>query len=114
MSQMIQRGREIIRINAQRNYIEYSTDGGRSWHSRYTSSFCGTFVDLLDYGRDILACTSKGLYYSSDDGRSWHSRYTSSFCGTFLQLMADGSQILATTSKGLYYSTDAGRSWHRK
>lgn len=114
MSQMIQRGREIVRINTQRNSIEYSTDGGRNWHSRYTGSFAGTFTDLLDFGKEILACTSKGVYYSSDDGRNWHSRYTSSFCGTFQQLMVEGRYVLANTSKGLFYSQDGGRNWHRR
>ena len=34
MAQMIQYGSEIIRINAQKNTIEYSKDGGRTWHHR--------------------------------------------------------------------------------
>ena len=35
MAQMIQYGSEIIRINAQKNTIECSKDGGRSWHIRF-------------------------------------------------------------------------------
>lgn len=111
---MIQRGRELIRINLQKNYIEYSTDGGRNWHSRYMGSTCGTFYDLFDYGKEILCCCTKGVYYSTDDGRNWHSRYTGSMCGRFQQLVADGNRILATTEKGLYYSTDSGRNWHKR
>lgn len=114
MSQMIQRGREIVRINMQKNAIEYSSDGGRNWHSRYTGNTAGKFVDLLDYGKEIIACTSKGVYYSIDDGRNWHSRYTSISCGIFQQLMIDGKYILANTSKGLYYSMDSGRNWHKR
>ena len=114
MGQMIQSGSELIRINTQKNSIEYSKDGGRSWHSRYTSTQAGTFVDLLQYGLEILACTSKGIYFSKDEGRSWHSRFIGSSYGSFLQLASDGQNILATTSKGLYYSKDSGRSWHRR
>lgn len=114
MAQMIQRGREIVRINTQKNSIEYSIDGGRNWHNRYLVSSVGTFVDLLDFGSEILACTSKGIYYSKDDGRNWHSRFMGNNCGSFNQLMIDGRNILATTSKGLYYSTDSGRNWHKK
>lgn len=34
MAQTIQRGKEWIRINTQKNDIEYSKDGGRTWHHR--------------------------------------------------------------------------------
>jgi len=114
MAQMIQSGKEIIRINTQKNSIEYSIDGGRNWHLRYCGSYAGTFADLVLFGSEVIACTSKGLYYSKDDGRNWHSRYASSFAGTFLQLMVDGSTLLATTSKGLFYSKDSGRNWHKR
>jgi hypothetical protein len=30
MAQMIQRGSELLRINTQKNEIEYSKDGGRT------------------------------------------------------------------------------------
>ena len=114
MALMINRGREILRINPQKNSIECSTDGGRNWYTRCVSSSAGTFYDLLDYGQEILACTSKGIYLSRDDGRNWYSRYTGSSCGTFQQLMNEGGQLLATTSKGLYYSRDDGRNWYRR
>ena len=114
MAQMIQRGSELIRINTQKNTIEYSKDGGRNWHSRCLGSNAGIYVDLFNLGAEILACTSKGMYYSKDDGRTWHSRYTSSSYGSFIQLASDGQNILATTSKGLYYSKDSGRTWHRR
>lgn len=114
MAQMIPRGRELIRINTQKNHIQYSTDGGRNWLTRYNGSYPGTFVDLMDFGSEILACTSKGLFFSRDDGRNWTSRYTGSYCGTFQQLVADGSNILATTSKGLFLSRDGGRNWNKR
>ena len=65
---MILHGRELIRINTQKNYIEYSTNDGRSWHTRYTGTHAGNFIDLLDYGSEIIACTSKGIYFSMNKG----------------------------------------------
>ena len=114
MGLMINRGREIIRINTQKNTIEYSTNGGSSWNSRYTGSSCGTFYDLFDNGREILACTSIGVYYSTSEVSNWNSRYTGSSCGTFQQLSSDGRYLLATTSKGLYYSSSNGSNWNKR
>ena len=114
MAQMIIYGNELIRINTQKNSIEYSTNDGRSWHSRYTGNIAGTFIDLLDFGSEIIACSSKGIYYSTNKGLSWHSRYTGNSSGSFIQLAFDGRNLLATTSKGLYYSNNGGLSWHRK
>lgn len=114
MAQLISYGCDMLRINTQKNVIEYSSDGGRNWHLRFSSSFTGVFYDLLQFGKEVLACTSKGLYYSSDEGRNWHLRNSSSFVGTFQQLSTDGRNLLATTSKGLYYSTDGGRNWHKR
>jgi hypothetical protein len=72
MAQMINRGKELIRISPkQSNKIEYSTNDGRSWISRYSGTSAGDFHDLTDNGKEILAQTSKGLYYSTNDGRSW-------------------------------------------
>ena len=114
MAQMIFYGKELIRINIQKNSIEYSTNDGRSWHSRYTGNIAGTFIDLLDFGSEIIACSSKGIYYSTNKGLSWHSRYTGNSAGSFIQLAFDGQNLMATTSKGLYYSTNKGLSWHRR
>lgn len=76
MSQMINRGNELIRICPNNeNKVEYSTNGGRSWISRYSGSSCGEFEDLTDNGNEILATTSKGLYYSTNEGRSWIKRH---------------------------------------
>jgi hypothetical protein len=74
MGQMINRGKELIRINSSNNKIEYSTNDGRSWNTRYSGSSYGTFSDLIDNGKEILGTTSKGLYYSTSDGRSWNKR----------------------------------------
>jgi hypothetical protein len=75
MGQMINRGKELIRINpSNKNKIEYSTNDGRSWTTRYSSSSCGDFSELNDNGKEILGTTSKGLYYSTNDCRSWTKR----------------------------------------
>jgi len=75
MGQMINRGKEMIRISPkQANKIVYSTNDGRSWMTRYSGSSCGDFSDLVDNGKEILGTTSKGLYYSTNDGRSWMKR----------------------------------------
>ena len=74
MSLMIKRGNELIRINTQKNTIEFSTRDGRNWNTRFSSGLCGTFYDLTDNGREILATTSKGLYFSRDEGRNWNKR----------------------------------------
>ena len=114
MPQMIMLGSEMIRIHPAKNTIEYSTSQGRSWSTRYSSTSCGEFIDLLPYGNELLAVTSKGIYYSTSQGRSWSSRYTSSSCGEFECLMDGGRELLAQTSKGLYYSTSSGRSWSKR
>lgn len=93
MAQMIQRGKELIRINTQKNSIEFSINGGSSWRSRFTGNFPGVFVDLMNYGSEILACTSRGIYCSKDGGNTWHYRYIGSSCGSFLQLFLDGQNI---------------------
>ena len=114
MPQMIMLGSEMIRINPAKNTIEYSTSQGRSWSTRYSSTSCGEFIDLLPYGNELIAATSKGIYYSTSQGRSWSSRYNSSSCGEFQCLMDGGRELLAQTSKGLYYSTSQGRSWSKR
>ena len=68
MAQMIQRGKEWIRINTQNNTIECSKDGGRSWHIRFSSECKGIFTTLYNNGSEILACTSKALYSSKTKG----------------------------------------------
>lgn len=112
---MISNGNELIRVSPKNNsYLEYSKNGGSSWSSRCTSSSYGVFIDLLQYGSELLAVTSKGIYYSKNGGTSWSSRYTSSSCGTFMSLQDGGGQLLAQTTKGLYYSKNGGSSWSKK
>lgn len=47
MPQLITYGNELIRINPANNRIEYSSNRGISWMSRYSGSSCGTFRDLI-------------------------------------------------------------------
>ncbi len=115
MPQLINIGNEHLRINSAKNTIEYSQNGGRSWVTRCSNTSYGTFIDLLPFGREILACTSKGLYASQNQGRSFMPRCTNtSSYGGFLNLQENGSELLANTSKGLYYSRNDGRSWVRR
>lgn len=76
MSQMINRTKELIRISPKDpRVLEYSTNGGRTWHRRYkTMSNQGNIEDLTDNGKEILATCEKGLFYSTNEGRTWHKR----------------------------------------
>lgn len=114
-TRMVQTSNEIVRINPQKaNQIDYSTNGGRTWMSRYSGSSCGEFIDLVHYNNELIAITTKGIYYSTNSGRTWMSRYTGTSCGKFLSLMNNGKELLAQTEKGLYYSTNSGRIWMRR
>ena len=114
MPQIVNLGRELLRINVQKNSVECSQNGGRSWVTRCSNASYGIFRDLLVYGNELLACTSKGVYVSTNDGRSFAPRCTNSSYGEFLNLQESGSELLANTTKGLYYSRNGGRSWVRR
>lgn len=107
---------ELLRINPGKNTIEASSNDGRSWSPRCTNSVSyGTFHDLLAYGREILAATSRGIYVSTNSARSFSVRCSNTVSyGDFLNLQADGSTLLANTSKGLYYSKNGGRGWIKR
>jgi len=115
MPQLITYGSELIRINPSYNRIEYSTNRGASWVSRYSGNSCGSFRDLLPYNGKIIAITDKGVYCSSNKGASWISRYTGSTAKSFVAIQDAGREILAQTSDGhLYFSTNEGASWIRR
>ena len=114
MPQIVNLGRELLRINVQKNSVECTQNGGRSWVTRCSNASYGIFRDLLVYGNELLACTSKGVYVSTNDGRSFAPRCTNSSYGEFLNLQESGSELLANTTKGLYYSRNGGRSWVRR
>ena len=114
-TRMGQTSNEIVRINPQKaNQIDYSTNGGRTWISRYTGTSCGEFIDMVIYNDELIAITSKGVYYSTSSGRTWINRYSGTSCGKFLSLMNNGKELLAQTDKGLYYSTNSGRTWIKR
>lgn len=114
-TRMVQVANEIVRINPQKaNQIDYSTNGGRTWISRYIGTSCGDFIDMVIYNDELIAITSKGVYYSTSSGRTWINRYSGTSCGKFLSLMNNGKELLAQTDKGLYYSTNSGRTWIKR
>lgn len=115
MPQLIHHRNELLRINTAKNTIECSQNGGQSWVKRCSSTSYGSFIDLLLFDREILACTSKELYASQNDGRSFSPRCTNiSSYGDFLSLQFNGKELLANTSKGLYYSRNEGSSWIKR
>lgn len=115
MPQLIQYGTELIRFNPSNNHIEVSTSRGASWFTRYSGSSLGTIKDLIVYGPEIIALTSKGIYVSTSKGASWYCRNSSSTCQGFSSLVDAGRELLANTSDGhLYVSTSKGASWFRR
>lgn len=114
MPQIVTFGKEMLRINPQKNTIEYSTSGGRIWQTRFCMNSVGTFKDLLVMGTDIFAITTKGLYWSHNSGATWLTRYNNSGVGEFISLATDGVDLIATTTKGLYTSRTQGLSWERR
>ena len=114
-TRMVQTSNEIVRINPQKaNQIDYSTNGGRTWITRYSGTSSGEFIDMVIYNNELIAITSKGVYYSTSSGRTWISRYSGTSCGKFLSLMKNGNELMAQTDKGLYYSTNSGRTWIKR
>ena len=73
---MINRGKEMLRISPNDSKkIEYSTNQSRTWMLRYNGlSTTGSFIDLMDAGKEILGTTEKGLFYSTNEGRNWMLR----------------------------------------
>lgn len=69
---------------------------------------------LINYGKEMLKISPKGIEYSINSGRLWNLRYSSSSFGEFRNLADRDKEPLANTSKGLYYSTNIGRSWNRR
>ena len=74
MPQIVTCGSEFLRINAQKNSIEYSSNGGATWVTRYNNSAVGEFQTLATDGAVLLAGTSKGLFASRNQGMTWERR----------------------------------------
>lgn len=72
---MVSHKGELLRINVEKNIVEYSSNSGKVWHRRSGQSHnMGTLQDIMDSGNEVLITTSKGLYYSSNEGKTWHKR----------------------------------------
>jgi len=66
---------KLIRINPTKTtQLQFSSNDGRTWNTRYAGPSAGEFSSLMDNGKEILANTSKGLYYSSNECRTWNKR----------------------------------------
>jgi len=115
MPQIVSIGGELVRINPSNNHIERSTNGGRSWMTRYTGSYCGEFLDLLEFDGRLLACTDKGIYCSSNNGASWMAKCTSSVARSLTSLQDGGGELIGMSEDGhIYASSTGGASWLRR
>lgn len=73
MGLMIVHNGLLLKINTEKNCIEYSKNKGMSWHFQGSiSSNFGTFIELSNDEDLLLAITTKGVYHSKNDGKSWH------------------------------------------
>lgn len=73
MATMVNFGSEMIRINTEKNSIEYSRNNGRTWYPKYYGTSAGVFSDLCIHETKLFACTSKGVYVSKNEGQAWGS-----------------------------------------
>lgn len=113
MGLMITLGNELIRYNPSNHRIEYSTNRGASWYTRYSGSSIGNVRSIITYGNELLLCSDKGVMYSTNKGASWYTRSTA--YKNFVDLTDSGRELLATSDDGhLYYSTNKGASWYRR
>jgi len=76
MSTMVIKGKEMIRISPKDpRKLEYSNNNGANWLTRWPAqSRTGSFIDLMDNGRELFATTSEGLFCSTNNGLSWTRR----------------------------------------
>lgn len=74
MPQMIVKDGELIRISPKDpKKLEFSTNNGLTWGIRY-NGIAGTFYDLVDAGKEVIAQTDKGLYFSTNKCRTFMKR----------------------------------------
>jgi hypothetical protein len=69
MSVLLNRGKELIRINPSNpQRLEVSINSGRVWSLRfYGLSTVGAFIDLVDNGKEILAPTKDCSFQLTKD-----------------------------------------------
>ena len=77
MAQILNRGKELIRISPQDSRkLDCSINDGRTGSGRfYGNASTGSFIDLTDNEKEILATMDKGLFYSINEGRTWNRRH---------------------------------------
>lgn len=115
MPSLISLGDELLRINFDNNRIEFSRTGGRTWLTRYSGSYCGTFSDLVEFDDEIIALTDKGIYCSSNEGLTWRARCTNSIAKSFDYIQDGGDELLGITFDGhIYSSSSNGATWRRQ
>lgn len=77
MPEVLKKGKELIRICPTNTLkIECSDDAGETWKLRYMGnpSGPGSFNNLEDGGKELLAATDNGSFYSKNKGKSWLKR----------------------------------------
>ena len=115
MPNIIPFGSELIRINPSNNRIESSTTDGRTWTTRYSGSYCGSFLDLVEFDGKIVALTDKGIYCSTSKGATWMAKYTGSYAQSFVNIQDGGGELIAMTEDGhIYVSASGGATWMRR
>lgn len=63
----------LLKINLEKNQIDYSKNEGKTWHMQgKISSSYGDFQDLTSNGDKLIAVTTKGVFQSKNDGKTWH------------------------------------------
>lgn len=65
----------LLRINTEKNCVEYSKNNGKTWNKQGSvGSNAGDLLDLMDSGTELLATTTKGLYYSKNKGLTFNKK----------------------------------------
>ena len=115
MPSIISFGPKLIRINHSKNSIEQSFTRGQTWTNKHSGSLCGTFIDLVAYGNEIIALTDNGIYYSATEGSTWISRCTSPIVKTFTCIQDGGGELIGMTADGhIYASETKGATWIKR
>ena len=115
MPKIVSYNGQLLRINPSNNRIERSSNSGRTWITQYSGSYCGKFLDLLEFDDKILACTDKGVYCLSSGGTSWVAKCTSSIAKSITILQDGGGELLGLSDDGhIYASSNSGATWIRR
>ncbi|MDR3048341.1 MAG: hypothetical protein LBV16_00625 [Elusimicrobiota bacterium] len=107
---MVKFGKELLRIDpTNKQNLQYSTDDGKSWNTRFYSSSYGNFRALLSYKYYVFLVAGGGVYRSSDHGISWDE------CEVVSKVeFREWLRIDPTNEQNLQYSTNDGESWETR